>query len=134
MTQADSSTALFTISALAVAALILIALRLLTARSRANLAVSGFLAGVISCPLMLAAHTALGLAMAAVGLACLVPAYLYASEDADDGRGGGGGGGGDGNGPEPVPRAPQPADGPDLWADFERAFWSHVADLEPVRS
>lgn len=113
--------AFFTGASVVLAVSILLVLRLLLSKSPANLCLAGFLALVIPAPLMLVVHTGPAIAMAAVGLACLIPAIVLAEEDLDDeGRGGGGGA------PDPVDPEPDPGFGPELWDEFERDFWSHV--------
>ena len=57
--------------------------------------------------------------MAAVGLACLIPAIVLAEDLDDEGRGGGGA-------PDPFDPEPDPGFEPDSWDEFERDFWSHV--------
>ncbi len=123
MTPTPASTAFFTASSLVLAGAIFVAMRMLMARSPANLCIAGFLALVIPGPLMLVVHPSLALAMVGLGVACVVPAYLLAEDHEDDGRGGGGGA------PDPPkPDAPNPSPDfdPQLWSEFERDFWSHV--------
>jgi hypothetical protein len=122
MTPDHVPTAFFTSASLVLAGLLFLALILLMSRSAANICLAGFVACMIPSPLMLVAHPGAAIAMAAVGLACLVPAFVFA-EDHDDDKGPGGGGDG-----EPDPVAPEPDGGfdPDLWDQFERDFWSHV--------
>jgi hypothetical protein len=98
--------------------LVLGALHLMMAGSAANRCIAGFVACLVSSPLMLVAHADLAIGMLALGLACAVPACLLA-ENHDDGRGGGGGS-------APIDPDPGPGSEPDLWDDFEREFWSHV--------
>jgi hypothetical protein len=119
MTPTHVPSSAFTASSLVLAALIMVALRLLMTHSAANVAIAGFLALVIPSPLMLVVHPTVALVMLGAGVACALPAYVLAEEDHDDdGRGGGGG--------DPEPVEPDPGWGPELWDDFERDFWSHV--------
>jgi hypothetical protein len=113
-----SSTALFTAASLVSVGLILAAFRFILSPSIANWCVAGFVAFVLGSPLMLVAHVDAAIAMAALGVACAIPACLLAEDHDDDGRGGGGG--------SPVDPDPDPGSDPDLWDDFERDFWSHV--------
>jgi hypothetical protein len=119
MTTAHASTALFTVASLVLAALVLGAFHLAMAGSAANRCIAGFVACLVSSPLMLVAHADLAIGMLVLGLACAVPACLLAENHDDDGRGGGGGS-------APIDSDPGPGSEPDLWADFEREFWSHV--------
>ncbi len=120
MTPAHVPTAFFTTASLVLAGLLFLALILLMSRSAANFCLAGFIACLIPSPLMLVAHADAAMAMAAIGLACLVPAIVLA-EDHDDDKGHGGNG-------EPDPVGPEPDGGfdPELWDQFERDFWSHV--------
>jgi hypothetical protein len=119
MTTAHASTTIFTAASLVFVVSILLAFHLAMAHSPANRCVAGFVACLISSPVMLVAHVGVAIAMAAFGLVCAIPACVLAENQEDDGRGGGGGVG-------PVDSDPGPGSDPDLWDDFEREFWSHV--------
>ncbi|HWH12319.1 MAG TPA: hypothetical protein VG165_14420 [Solirubrobacteraceae bacterium] len=119
-----ASTAFFTTVSLVLAVLVLVTFRLIMARSPANRCIAGFVACLVSSPLMLVAHVGIGIGMLALGLACAVPACLLAEDHDDDGRGGGGS--------APIDSDPGPGSDPDLWDEFEREFWSHVARTREV--
>jgi hypothetical protein len=67
--------------------------------------------------------------MIAFGVACAIPAYIFAEDhDEDDGRGRG-----RDDDPDPVDPEPEPGWDPEVWSQFERDFWSHVdRTREPV--
>lgn len=122
MTPAYVPSNFFTFAALVLAGIIMLVLRRLMTRSAANLCVAGFLALVIPSPMMLIVHPTAALVMVGLGFACAVPAWLLAEDHQDDdGRGGG-------RGPEPLGPDPEPDPGwdPELWDEFETAFWTHV--------
>lgn len=118
MTTTHASNATFTAASLVIAVLIVLAFQRAMQRTAANRCIAGFVACVIASPLMLVAHLDIAIAMAGLGLACAIPACVLA-EDHDDGRGGGGGS-------APLDGGPDPGCDPDLWAEFEAEFWSHV--------
>jgi hypothetical protein len=118
MGPARASDMTFTIAGILVALFVLLAMGVLLERRPANLYLSVFLAGSLGSPLLFVGQQRVGLAMVAVALACVVPAYRLALTDGDGGADGGGG-------EDPPPRDPPPG-GPDAWSEFERQFWSHV--------
>lgn len=120
MTPSHVPAAFFTVASLVLAGSIFVLLRVLLSKTPANLCLAGFLACLIPAPMMLVVHTGPALAMAGLGLACLIPAIVLAEDIEDEGGGGGGAR------PEPVDPAPDPGFDPDLWDEFERDFWSHV--------
>jgi hypothetical protein len=129
MIPAHVPTAFFTAAPLALAALTLVILSRLMTRSVANRCIAGFVALVVPSPLMLVAHTRIGIGMIAFGVACAIPAYIFAEDhDEDDGRGRG-----RDDDPDPVEPEPEPGWDPEVWSQFERDFWSHVdRTREPV--
>jgi hypothetical protein len=127
MTPAHASTAFFTVASIALALMILLAFHLTMLSSLVNRCLAGFVACVVASPLMLVAHVGLAITMAAVGVACALPACVLAENHDDDG-GGGDGGGGSG----PVDGDPDPGSDPERWDEFERDFWSHVERTRAV--
>jgi hypothetical protein len=118
MNPGHASDATFTIAGILVVLFVVLAMGFLLERRAANLFLNGFLAGSLGSPLIFVGQMDVGLAMMAVALACIVPAYRLALVD--------GGGGGGGGGEDSPPGDPPPDSGPDVWSEFEREFWSHV--------
>ncbi len=117
MSPAQASTAFYTASSIVLAGLTLLAFHFVMDRTRANRCIAGFLACTVAAPLMWVAHVDIAIGMLAVGVFCAVPACVLAEDHDDDGPGGG---------EDPLDWDPDPGSEPDLWAEFERDFWSHV--------
>jgi hypothetical protein len=119
MTTPHAPTMIYTAASVVAAGVIVLVFHLVMARTPANRSIAGFVACVVGSPLMLVGHVALALGMAGLGLVCAVSACVLAEDQGDDGRG-------EGGGSAPVDSDPDAGSDPDLWAEFERDFWSHV--------
>jgi hypothetical protein len=120
MSSAHASDLPFTIAGVLVVVFVLTAMFVLLERRPANAYLTVFLAASLGSPLLFVGQIDVGLAMAVIALACVIPAYRLALSDGGDGSDGRGGD--DDTPTDPPP----PRSGPDLWSDFEREFWSHV--------